>query len=69
MSKPWPQWTGALAGFVFLGLFVCLPPLRKAGHQPEALRYLLMPGAIAGVVGAAVGYGLVTMRNKLMVRQ
>ena len=68
MSRPWPRWTGALAGFVFLALFVCLPPLRKAGYQPEAIRYLLVPGVIAGLVGAVAGYGLVVLRNRLMVQ-
>jgi len=68
MSKPWPNWAGACAGFVFLVLFVCLPPLRKAGYQPEALRYLLVPGAIAGAVGALAGWGLVVVRNRLMVQ-
>jgi hypothetical protein len=69
MSKPWPKWAGALAGFVFLALFVCLPPLRKADYQAEALRYLMVPGAIAGVVGAVVGCGLVLVRNRLMVQK
>ena len=69
MSKPWPKWAGALAGFVFLALFVCLPPLRNAGYQPDALRTLMVPGAIAGAVGAAVGYGLVVVRNRLMVQR
>ena len=69
MSKPWPRWAGALAGFVFLALFVCLPPLRKADYQLEALRYLMVPGAIAGAVGAAAGWGLVVVRNRLMVQR
>jgi hypothetical protein len=69
MSKPWPKWAGACAGFVFLVLFVCLPPLRKAGYQAEALRYLMVPGAIAGAIGAVVGYGLVVVRNRLMVQK
>ncbi len=67
MSKPWPKWAGALAGFVFLALFVCLPPLRKAGYQLEA--YLIVPGAIAGAVGALAGLGLVVVRNRLMVQR
>ena len=49
-SKPWPRWAGALTGCIFLVLFVCLPPLRKAGYQPEMLHYLLVPGAIAIVM-------------------
>ena len=69
MSKPWPRWAGALVGFVFLALFVCLPPFRKAGYQLEVLHHLLAPGAIAGAVGAAVGYGLVVVRNRLMVQR
>jgi len=68
MSKPWPKWAGACAGFVFLVLFVCLPPLRKAGYPLEALRYLAVPGAIAGVIGAVAGWGLVVVRNRLMVQ-
>jgi hypothetical protein len=69
MSKPWSKWAGACAGFVFLVLFVCLPPLRKADYQIEALRYLMVPGAIAGTIGAVVGYGLVVVRNRLMVQK
>ncbi len=69
MSKPWPKWAGACAGFVFLVLFVCLPPLRKAGYPLEALRYLAVPGAIAGAIGAVAGWGLVVVRNRLMVQE
>ncbi|MFO1247791.1 MAG: hypothetical protein U1E93_06130 [Alphaproteobacteria bacterium] len=66
-SKPWPRWAGALTGCIFLVLFVCLPPLRKAGYQPEMLHYLLVPGAIAGGLGALAGWGLVVVRNRLMI--
>ena len=68
MSKPWPKWAGACAGFVFLALFVCLPSLRQAGYQLEALRTLAVPGVIAGAVGAIAGWSLVVVRNRLMVQ-
>jgi hypothetical protein len=64
MSKPWPRWAGALTGFVFLALFVTVPEFRKAGWQPA----LLIIGAIAGAIGATVGWGLVVVRNRLMVQ-
>ncbi len=68
MSKPWPRWVGACAGSVFVILFVCLPPLHKAGYPLGALRYLVVPGAIAGAVGAVAGWGLVVVRNRLMIQ-
>ena len=64
MSKPWPRWAGALAGFVFLALFVTVPELRKTGWHPV----LLAIGAVAGAAGAVVGWGLVVVRNRLMVQ-
>jgi hypothetical protein len=52
-----------------MALFVCLPPLREAGYQADALRYLIVPGAIAGAIGALAGWGLVVLRNRLMVQK
>ena len=63
MSKPWPRWAGALAGFVFLVLFVTVPDIRRIGWQP----YMMVVGTIAGVAGALAGWGLVVVRNRLMV--
>ena len=64
MSKPWPKWAGALAGFLFLALFVTVPEFRRTGWHSA----LAVIGVIAGVVGALVGWGLVVVRNRLMVQ-
>jgi hypothetical protein len=60
--KPWSRPIGALAGFIFLSLFVTLPEIYQAGWRQS----LLTIGAIAGAVGAVAGWLLVVIRNKLM---
>jgi Cu/Ag efflux pump CusA len=65
MSRPWPRWAGALGGFLFLALFVTVPDIRRIGWQPS----MMIVGGIAGAVGAVVGWGLVVIRNRLMVQR
>jgi hypothetical protein len=69
MSRPWPRPLGALAGFVFLALFVVMPEGLKLGWPHAALRYFLEVGAIAGCIGAVAGWLLVIIRNRLMVQR
>ena len=69
MSRPWPRPLGALAGFIVMMLFVLVPEGRKLGWPYEAQAYFLQIGAIAGSIGAVVGWLLVVVRNRLMVRQ
>lgn len=68
MSRPWPRPLGALAGFIFLAAFVVVPEGRKLGWPHAAQSYFLEIGAIAGAIGAVVGWMLVVVRNKLMVQ-
>jgi hypothetical protein len=60
--KPWSKPIGALAGFVFVALFVTVPEIHQTGWRPS----LLTIGAIAGAVGAVAGWLLVVIRNRLM---
>jgi hypothetical protein len=69
MSKAWPRPLGALAGFVFLALFVVVPEGQKLGWPHQAMPYFLEVGAIAGCVGAVAGWLLVVIRNRLMVQK
>ena len=69
MKRRWPRPLGALGGFVFLALFVVVPEGRKLGWPHEALPYFLQVGAIAGCVGAVVGWLLVVMRNRLLIQR
>jgi len=69
MTRPWPRAFGALAGFIFLAAFVVVPEGRKLGWPHEAQSYFLEIGAIAGCIGAVVGWLLVVVRNKLMIQK
>jgi hypothetical protein len=69
VSKRWPRPPGALAGCLFLVLFVIVPELRHANWRFEILRYLMVPMLVAGVIGAVVGWLLVTVRNRLMIQR
>ena len=69
MTKPWPRSLGALAGFIFVALFVVVPEGRKLGWPHEALSYFAEMALISGVAGAIAGWLLVTMRNRLMTQR
>jgi hypothetical protein len=69
MSRPWPRWAGALGGFVFLALFVVIPEGRHLGWAQTARIHLLAITLGSGAVGAVVGWGLVVVRNRLMVQR
>lgn len=69
MSKPWPRPLGALAGFLVMMLFVLMPEGRKLGWAHDALTHLLVVGAISGIAGAASGWFVVAVRNKLIVQK
>jgi hypothetical protein len=69
MSKAWPRWAGALGGFAFLVLFVVIPEGNKLAWAHSARLHLLAVTLGSGGVGALVGWGLVVVRNRLMVQR
>ena len=69
MSKPWPRPWGALAGFIFLVLFVVVPEGRRLGWPHDAWPYFARMAFISGTVGAVAGWLLVVVRNRLMVQR
>jgi hypothetical protein len=69
MIRPWPRSLGALAGFIFVALFVVVPEGRKLGWPHEALRYFAEMALMSGTAGAIAGWLLVTMRNRLMIQR
>jgi len=69
MTRPWSRPLGALAGFIFVALFVVVPEGRKLGWPHEALRYFAEMALISGTAGAIAGWLLVTMRNRLMIQR
>jgi hypothetical protein len=69
MNKPWPRPLGALAGFIFVALFVVVPEGRRLGWPHEAFSYFAEMALISGMVGAVAGWLLVILRNRLMVQR
>ena len=69
MSRPWPRPLGALAGFIVMMLFVVVPEGRKLGWAHDAWIHLLGVGAVSGSAGAAAGWFLVVVRNRMMIQE
>ena len=69
MTRPWPRSLGALAGFIFVALFVVVPEGRKLGWPHAALPYFAEIALMSGTVGAIAGWLLVILRNRLMIQR